>query len=431
MVGLALAVLFAYWVIGTRNQDHEVTAVFSPAFNLAKGLDVQIAGVDVGKIKKVDLQKDKVLVGLGINDKDWPLRRGTTATVRFGTTIGNGTRQIQLTPGPKNAPPIEEGGIIDQRHTEPGVQLDEAIDTLDTSARGHLQGMFSSIAGALDHNTSNLSDGLRHTPQGLAGAGGVLGDLTEDEPALNSLLLNAKRATRTLGTRQDNVEKLFGNAAQTLQAFAQNTNAVEASLTNLRPGLDDGRELLSRVDETTQHVNALVDDTRVGARMLPVLGAAATPAVEELSRTAPIVTTGLRSLRSAAPATTKLLQRGQPFSEKVDTVFKRLAPQLGCVRNYTPEIAAFTNEWSSWAKNWDYRGHYARIKVITGSSSLTSTPPVGSAAYMKLMQQSYAYPRPPGYNAGKPFFPKECGITPAALDPRKDPEDPTIGGKTG
>jgi hypothetical protein len=34
----------------------------------------------------------------------------------------------------------------------------------------------------------------------------------------------------------------------------------------------------------------------------------------------------------------------------------------------------------------------------------------------------YAMPRPPGLNAGQPWFQPQCGAGPDALDPAKDPE---------
>jgi hypothetical protein len=34
----------------------------------------------------------------------------------------------------------------------------------------------------------------------------------------------------------------------------------------------------------------------------------------------------------------------------------------------------------------------------------------------------YAFPRPPGYNAGQSWFLPECGAGPEALDASKDPE---------
>jgi hypothetical protein len=35
---------------------------------------------------------------------------------------------------------------------------------------------------------------------------------------------------------------------------------------------------------------------------------------------------------------------------------------------------------------------------------------------------TYAMPRPPGLNAGKPWFQPQCDAGPASLDPSKDPE---------
>jgi hypothetical protein len=38
----------------------------------------------------------------------------------------------------------------------------------------------------------------------------------------------------------------------------------------------------------------------------------------------------------------------------------------------------------------------------------------------------YAFPRPPGYSAGQPWFLPKCGVTTDALDPSKDPESRTV-----
>src|ERR671914_661045 len=43
---IAGSLLFAWWVAGTRSQPHYVKAAFPTAFNLARGLDVQIDGVE-------------------------------------------------------------------------------------------------------------------------------------------------------------------------------------------------------------------------------------------------------------------------------------------------------------------------------------------------------------------------------------------------
>src|SRR5260370_2710162 len=80
------------------------------------------------------------MIGCGIKDgRYWPLHQGTTATLRFGTTIGNGTRYISLSPGPASNPALPENGIITTNHTVAAVEFDEVFTTFDSSTRSPLQ----------------------------------------------------------------------------------------------------------------------------------------------------------------------------------------------------------------------------------------------------------------------------------------------------
>src|SRR5438132_6616917 len=110
------AVAFVLWAVGTRSQPHHVRAEFSSAFNLVSGLSVDVDGLEVGKISGVhyvnDLSGGRAIVDIGISDSQyWPLHAGTTVETRWGTTIGNGTRRLDLIPGPSSAPAIPDGGI--------------------------------------------------------------------------------------------------------------------------------------------------------------------------------------------------------------------------------------------------------------------------------------------------------------------------------
>ncbi|MCW3041728.1 MAG: hypothetical protein JWM31_3633, partial [Solirubrobacterales bacterium] len=125
--------------------------------------------------------------------------------------------------------------------------------------------------------------------------------------------------------------------------------------------------------------------------------------------------------RKTAPGVTALLKQAQPFADQAAPVFAKLAPQLACVRPYAPEIAALMTQWSSFTQPYDNTGHIGRLWGNAGASSLTSNP-LTAAEFTKVTGQGYAFPRPPGLDAGKPTFDAECGITKDALDPTKDPE---------
>ncbi|MEA2273229.1 MAG: hypothetical protein QOI98_1937, partial [Solirubrobacteraceae bacterium] len=50
--------------------------------------------------------------------------------------------------------------------------------------------------------------------------------------------------------------------------------------------------------------------------------------------------------------------------------------------------------------------------------------PLNSQQVTTVMKDrlKYAMPRPPGLNAGQPWFQPQCGAGPDSLDPSKDPE---------
>ncbi|HYF25029.1 MAG TPA: MlaD family protein [Baekduia sp.] len=424
LIVLACFVLFAIWAASTRTQPHHVKAAFPSAVSLVPGLDVQANGVDVGKISSVEYKDGQAIVGLGIKDERlWPLHRGTTATIRYGTTAGNGTRRIDLVPGPPSAPEIEDGGIIAVEDTGTPVEFDEIFRMMDRDTRGHMRSLVGRTAETLDGRSRALNEGIRETGPALEAAGGLLGDLADDDDVLRALIANAHRTTSTLDARKAQISDLVTVAAQTFREFGANTRAVGAAIHEAPRTLHDARSTLARLDGSVERLTALVRDAAPGAAELPGLAADARPAVRELAATAPVVSSLLRTGRAAAPDVTPLLDKGVPFAKRLTPILNDLAPMFGCLRPYSPEIAGAMSTWAGYGQNYDGYGHYARMRVIGGPTSVTSQPETRTSDITKATGIRYAMPRPPGLNAGQPWLLPECGVGADALDPTKDPED--------
>ncbi len=141
----------------------------------------------------------------------------------------------------------------------------------------------------------------------------------------------------------------------------------------------------------------------------------------------PIAVSTFRTTRKAAPDITALLRQAQPFSDEAAPVLTRLAPMVGCIRPYAPEIVGVMSTWSSWSQPYDKDSHVGRIFVNAGLTGVTSNP-LNPAQFTALTGQEYALVRPPGFNAGKPWAQPECGQDGSGLDPAKDP-DPINAGK--
>jgi hypothetical protein len=80
--------------------------------------------------------------------------------------------------------------------------------------------------------------------------------------------------------------------------------------------------------------------------------------------------------------------------------------------------------WTGYNKNFDSGGHYARTFPLLYNPLLTAGIPLNSATIVGLSGGGihYAMPRPPGLNAGQPWYLPQCGAGPDSLTPSKDPE---------
>ncbi len=426
VVGAILAVILAWWIAGTRSQKYEVRAVFDEAVSLYSGLDVRVDGLDAGKIKKIEHVDGQAIVTLGIDDDDvWPLRRGATATLRFGSTIGNGTRIVDIDPGPADGPEIPNKGIIENAQTIEPTEFDQVFDTFDSESRKDLRQMLANTADTFGPRPRQLGEAVDETGPGLDAIGGFAQDVVRDEPALRAFVSNTHRVTRTLSSRRADLSGLVGVASATFDEFADNTRGIEQNLDKFGPAVREARTTLTRLDTSVDVLDALIRDLGPGAKELSALSKDLRPVLASLSDTVPQAVSTFRTTRRAAPAITKVLEDAQPFSKAATPMLADLAPMLACIRPYSPEIAGLFTTWASWSKNYDNVGRYGRIFVNAGPTAPAATPEaITPEVITRVAGEGYALVRPPGYGVGKPMFMPECGVTPDRLDPSKDPAVP-------
>lgn len=101
--------------------DVPVTAEFSTVAGLKQGANVEIAGVEVGKVYSIDIRDYKAIVRMRIR-RGLRLQEDTIASVRTRGLIGD--KYINLSPGASDRL-IPPGGKI--RETESAVDLEGLI----------------------------------------------------------------------------------------------------------------------------------------------------------------------------------------------------------------------------------------------------------------------------------------------------------------
>lgn len=101
--------------------DVPVTAEFSTVAGLKKGANVEIAGVEVGRVDSIDIRDYKAVVRMRVG-RGVRLQEDTIASVRTRGLIGD--KYINLSPGASDRL-IPPGGKI--RETESAVDLEGLI----------------------------------------------------------------------------------------------------------------------------------------------------------------------------------------------------------------------------------------------------------------------------------------------------------------
>jgi ABC-type transporter Mla subunit MlaD len=271
-----------------------------------------------------------------------------------------------------------------------------------------------------------------------------MSQLSADSYALRSLITNGRRVTSTMAARNAAIQGLVTVAAQTFHTFASNTRGTQDSIAELPSTLRLARSTLSRVDSSVDRLNGVMVAVAPGARRLVPLADQAQPALAQLRATVPSALATVRRATAAAPHISSLLDAATPFMKAAPSTFGDLAPIVACLRPYTPELGGALVGAGGAHQNYDVvdpklnpeivkyvgpvradgRVEQHGLRAMPMVSEASAEKPTDSAQFAKISGKLYAFPRPPGLNAGKPWFIPECGITQDALDPSKDPEKP-------
>jgi len=100
---------------------YEVEAQFNSASGLKPGSTIEIAGVEVGRVRGITLNQDRAMVKLAVNNTV-KLYSDTIASIKTRGIIGE--KFLALSPG-GGGDPLKPGDMI--RDTESGLDLEELV----------------------------------------------------------------------------------------------------------------------------------------------------------------------------------------------------------------------------------------------------------------------------------------------------------------
>jgi phospholipid/cholesterol/gamma-HCH transport system substrate-binding protein len=289
--------------LGTDYFEVEAELATAQAVTPGQGQTVNIAGVEVGEISKVELEGGRAIVSLRIEPDHATVYRDASVLLRPKTGLKD--MVAELTPGTPEAGELTEGERIPISQTLPDVNLDEILASLDTDTRDYLKMLLGDGGRALGGNGRSLARTIRRFEPTARYAREVNEQLAARHRNIKRVIHNFSLLSEELGGRDTQLAEFVENSNAVFAALAEEDAAIRDTLRELPSALNVTQETLGKVDRLANVLGPTLEGLRPAARALGPSLRATRPFLRE---TTPIIRDQLRPFARAALPTVRELR---------------------------------------------------------------------------------------------------------------------------
>ena len=285
-----------------KAKAYEVTIPFDEAAQLAQQSDVRISGVNVGKVQSIDRQPGKLAIAqIQIDPKYAPIPKDTRAILRTKTLLSE--TYVELTPGDRDGPELEDGGTLPEGNVARSVQIDEIFRTFNPRTRAAFQEWMQESALAIEGQGEGLSAAFGELDTTFTEFEKLFRVLDTQKVAVRQLFSNSAVALDAFRGRNGELAELVQSSNEVFQTAAQRDRDLEALFRAFPTFQDESRLTLERLRAFAENTDPLM-------RQL-------VPAAEELSPT-------LIAFENLAPEAQGFFEGFGPVIDRATTGFPAL-----------------------------------------------------------------------------------------------------------
>lgn len=211
-------------------------ANFTEAGGLKAGQEVRIAGVSVGKVKGIDLEGNHVKVTFLI-DHDTSFGTTSGARIKVKTLLGS----MYLAVVPDGPGQLKPGSTIPTSRTVPPYDVVQAFSDLSETTDDIDIGQLSEALDSLSALTENTPDEFRGAIRGVSN---LSRNLAARDAQLNGLLVNMKKVTGVLNSRNQQLSTLFKDSDTLFSAISARRESIHNLLVSTTQLSDELRRLV-------------------------------------------------------------------------------------------------------------------------------------------------------------------------------------------
>ena len=218
------------WIPFIGKDRFELKAELSTAQAITpgQGQTVNIAGVEAGDVTDVELSDGDAVVTMTVDDKYKELIH-SDATILMRPRTGLQDITLEMDPGRKG-PLVEDGEKIPLSQTQPNVQPDEILASLDGDTQAYLKLLLNGGAQGLGGNGKKLSAGLRRFEPFTRDVAKINRLLAKRRSSIEGSIHNFRRVAEQLGRNDREVAQWVDASNAALRGFANQAQSIRETL---------------------------------------------------------------------------------------------------------------------------------------------------------------------------------------------------------
>jgi phospholipid/cholesterol/gamma-HCH transport system substrate-binding protein len=301
---------------------YSVKAEFSTASAVTPGQGeaVTIAGVTVGTVGAIQVQGGRAVVTMDIDKRYAPIYQNATVLLQERTPLKD--MYLSLDPGSRSAGAVPAGGTLGVGSTQPDIDVDQILGSLDADTRTYLLLLLAGGSQALSARNApaDLRAILKRFPPLASGTERFAKLLSQRSDNLRRAIHNLNLVSGALGGVDTELASLVRNSNTDFAAISSQDTALQRGLT-LLPGA------LQQTTGTLQKVSRFA--------------AATGPALSSLQPFTTELAGALKAVRPLARDTTPVIEHQlAPFTKAVEPLAKTLRPAATGLAAAAPTLAS-------------------------------------------------------------------------------------------
>ncbi len=244
--GIILAIVVVFLGDIPLKKGYTINVLFDDIAGLPEKAPVKIAGVEVGKVLKIKLVKNKAGVEVWINSK---IKVHSDAKVRIISTGVIGTKYMEMTMGSESELLLKKGDTI--KGINP-IGFDEMVDRVMGGLDG-LMGVLESMKGKEDMGES-FSSILRNTRDITQKINSALGPTERD---LRETIISFRNLTKSIEEFSADLKGITNESGQTVKDGIEKFDRVAGKLENI---LDSFASITEKVEGGEGVIGKLITD---------------------------------------------------------------------------------------------------------------------------------------------------------------------------